>query len=163
MTNPIPKDITLYILDISQIYEIDASIIAGLVMTESASNPYAMRYEPEWRYVYKTKEFSEKIRCTRNTEIIGQKTSWGLIQIMGTVAREMGFMGWFSELCNPPIGLEFGIKYFSKKMRQYVVLDHAISAYNHGRPWLLKDGTYGNQAYVDKVRGYANNLEVYFK
>jgi len=45
------------------------------------------------------------------TELLGQQTSWGLLQIMGAVARERGFKGWLTELCDPTVNLEWGCRH----------------------------------------------------
>jgi len=48
---------------------------------------------------------------TAGTERILQRTSWGLMQIMGAVARERGFRGWLTELCDPAVNLEWGCRH----------------------------------------------------
>jgi soluble lytic murein transglycosylase-like protein len=43
--------------------------------------------------------------------VFARSMSWGLMQLMGEVAREMGFTGtYLSQLCDPPIGLLWGCK-----------------------------------------------------
>jgi len=50
-------------------------------------------------------------RASILTELLGQQTSWGLMQIMGATARERGFRGWLTELCDPATNLEWGCRH----------------------------------------------------
>ena len=63
----------------------------------------AIRYEPGFRARYVTPlEFNP-------TEEIARSISWGLMQVMGQVAREHEFQRPFlSALCDPSAGLTFG-------------------------------------------------------
>ena len=66
-----------------------------------------MRYEPGFlsRYIaplYTTGKLSA-------TEAYTRAMSWGVMQVMGQVAREFGFKeASLSELCDPATGIEFG-------------------------------------------------------
>ena len=92
------------------------------------------------------------------TEEVGQKTSWGYMQVMGSVAREHEFRGWFPELCIPEVGIEYGARHFHKFFKKYGDLKQAISSYNAGNPAIISDGkgklVFKNQIYVDKVLDY---------
>ncbi|HEY6442754.1 MAG TPA: hypothetical protein VIY66_05375, partial [Candidatus Acidoferrales bacterium] len=51
------------------------------------------------------------------TEEIARSISWGLMQVMGQVAREHGFTGKFlSALCNPSLGLDIGCAALASKL-----------------------------------------------
>lgn len=133
---------------------LDPLWVAAIVEVESAGNPWAVRYEPKWRYFIEA-----QIRgVSHDTEVNQQKTSWGLMQVMGTVARELGCDAPFlSVLCSPVVGLEYGCQYLAKQLKRYDgdILD-AVSAYNAGTAKKSADGMYANQSYVDKVkRAYA--------
>lgn len=105
-----------------------------------------MRYERFYRWVYDVDaagpyrgdnhwQVPSPVRWqTRHTELIGQKTSWGPMQIMGATARELGFRGWFPELCGP-LGIEYGARYLRKQFDRYEgeSWEDAIEAYNAGR------------------------------
>jgi soluble lytic murein transglycosylase-like protein len=75
--------------------------------------------------------------------------SWGLMQIMGSVARQYGFKGNLSSLTEPEINIEIGCKHFVSKYS--VEPKDMISAYNAGSPKKTPEGLYVNQGYVDKV------------
>jgi soluble lytic murein transglycosylase-like protein len=56
-------------------------------------------------------------RATRRSEAYARGFSWGLMQVMGQVAREMGFDGTFlSATCDPEQGLAIGCKLLRKKL-----------------------------------------------
>ena len=51
------------------------------------------------------------------TEEMARSTSWGVMQVMGQVAREHGFRGRFlSEICSPMVGIEIGCVVLAKKL-----------------------------------------------
>lgn len=80
-----------------------------------------------------------------------QKTSWGLMQIMGGTARDLGFAGPLTDLMDPELGIFWGCRYFQAHCSQYVQLLDQIAAYNAGQVRRMQDGTYLNQGYVDKM------------
>jgi soluble lytic murein transglycosylase-like protein len=43
-------------------------------------------------------------------------TSWGLMQVMGQSARELGYREFIPELCDPASGLYWGCKIFTRKL-----------------------------------------------
>jgi soluble lytic murein transglycosylase-like protein len=70
-----------------------------------------MRYEPEFRDRYIA------ALGLLPTEEIARSTSWGLMQVMGQVAREHGFKNEFlAELCEPAVGLEMGCLVLARKL-----------------------------------------------
>lgn len=137
--------------------DIDWKLIAAIIMVESGGNPYAMRFETVWRYhlpLGQMIDISQMIGCSLETERMGEATSWGLMQVMGTVAREYGFRGWFTELCDPRLGIKYGIKHLQSKRVKYGSIQDAVSAYNAGNVRKTPGGMFENQRYVDKVFGY---------
>lgn len=96
----------------AQKYGLDSALVCAVCEQESDWNPWAVRYEPAFYSHYvvpilETGHFGA-------TEATMRATSFGLMQIMGEVAREYGFLGPFlSELCDPEIGLDIGCKYLS--------------------------------------------------
>jgi len=133
--------------------QLDHSLVAAIVLAESNGSPFAMRFEPEWKYGFKHEEFAKKLGSSVATEKITQATSWGLMQVMGTVAREYGFIGWLSELCEIKQGLKYGTMHLKAKIAKYG-LPGGISAYNAGSPAKTEKGLYVNQAYVDRIVEY---------
>ena len=138
-------------------YDIDPLLIAAIVQVESNGNTRATRYEPHFRYIYKSSEFSDRIGITKTTEEHHQMTSWGLMQVMGAVAREMGFEGHLNQLCEPEEGLRWGIKKLNQQWEKYGDLDSAIAAYNWGTA-VKRKKEFVNQDYVDRVLMYYNMI-----
>jgi hypothetical protein len=70
-----------------------------------------MRYEPAFRTRYVAP------LGLPPTEEIARSISWGLMQVMGQVAREHGFSGkYLSALCDPAAGLELGCTVLASKI-----------------------------------------------
>lgn len=110
---------------------IDPNLIIAIVWQESAGVPWAYRPEPRYRWLWDVKadkpfrkvsdqeieseNAPEDFCCltgSRNQEWWAQQASWGLMQIMGACAREQNFKGpYLTELCDPYVNLEFGIKH----------------------------------------------------
>ena len=139
-------------------HKLDPLLVASIIQVESAGNTYAMRYEPAWRYHYYAREISQNVGSSLETENKGQATSWGLMQVMGTVAREYGFKGWFSQLCEPELGLKYGCLHLKKKFEKYGSMDKAVAAYNAGNVRYQKSGIFVNERYVDKVMRFFREL-----
>ncbi len=96
-----------------------------------------MRYEPAFRARYVAP------LNLPPTEEIARSTSWGLMQVMGQVAREHGFPGkFFSELCEPENGLEFGSRVLAAKL--------AAASGDRARALLLWNGG-ANPGYAAQV------------
>ena len=67
--------------------------------------------------------------------------SWGLMQVMGQVAREHGFGGELSSLCLPLNGLEIGCLVLDGKIAHAGTIREGLQAWNGG----------GNPSYADEV------------
>lgn len=147
-----PLKVNEIIVNKAKEFAIPEGLLRAIVKTESSGDPFAIRYEPHYRWLYRAEEFANKFYVSVPTEEKAQKTSWGLMQVMGAVAREKGFRGRFlSELCDPEVGLEYGCKHLKGFYNRYGNWKDAIASYNAGSPRKKDDGTYVNQYYVDKV------------
>lgn len=153
-------------------HRLPIELVTAIASVESNFNDHAIRYEPPYRYLWdvrQAKPFRQlrpaelnddrapadfrSILGSRHTEWVGQQMSWGAMQIMGAVARENGFSGWFPELCGEE-GIEFGCRHLAALYRRFHDkwgMDGVISAYNAGSPRKV-GGVFVNQSYVDKVR-----------
>jgi hypothetical protein len=70
-------------------HSLDPALVCAVVEQESAWNPFAIRYEPGFLARYVAPLFTTgKISAT---EAYARSFSWGLMQVMGQVAREHGF------------------------------------------------------------------------
>lgn len=150
MKNPLDPEIWFLVCKIAKEFELDHSLVASIVMVESAGNTYAMRFEPLWKYNFEIQNFAHKSGSSIPTEEVAQSTSWGLMQVMGTVAREHGHTGFLPALCNPETGLRYGCIHLKKKMERFGRIE-GVAAYNSGSPRKTEAGAFTNQDYVDKV------------
>jgi len=108
------------------------ALVCAVIEQESAWNPWAVRYEPGFlsRYVaplYTAGKLSA-------TEAYTRSMSWGLMQVMGQVAREFGFAGTsLPELCDPATGIEFGCLILAARLaRARDDVSAALLAWNGG-------------------------------
>ncbi len=131
-------------------YQLPMHLITAIIKIESGGNRFAVRYEPAFADRYLSKIRINGINpCSDETERHMRACSWGLMQVMGQTAREMGFNEPFlSALCDSETGIEWGCKVLAKKRDLYLA-SHGwpgvISAYNAGKPKL-------DSPYVEKVR-----------
>lgn len=152
------------------VHRIDPTLIAAIVTVESGANPWAWNPEPRYRYFWDVRrqqpfrvislaeERSETpppdfptLGGDRDQEWWGQQASWGLMQIMGAVGREVGFEGiYLPQLCEVERNLEYGCRHlFSLLDWARHDVRQAAAAYNAGRGgWMRAAG----QAYADKVQ-----------
>ena len=119
-------------------YGLNPSLVAAVIEQESSWNPWAIRFEPAFheRYIV-------PLGFTDLTESHARATSFGLMQVMGQVARELGFQGRFlTQLCDPDAGVDIGCRKlqqcFDKHDRDP---ENSLLAYNGG----------GNQFYAKQV------------
>ncbi|HUX29471.1 MAG TPA: lytic transglycosylase domain-containing protein [Thiobacillus sp.] len=136
---------------------LDPRLICALCKVESSWIPWAVRHEPNYKWLYGKLE--DGYPGTVDTELAMQRTSWGLLQIMGAVARERGFRGWLTELCDPSVNLEWGCKHLRWMLdhnNAYGLPDFRIKPEDLAAAWnggtrIVIDGKYKNQSYVDLV------------
>lgn len=142
-------------------HSIPVGIVYGVCMTESNMNPHAARYEPDYKWLF----MPEKVRpgvCSFDTEVMFQKTSIGIMQVMGAVYREYGYRGWLPALFSDvEKQIEFGIRHLSQKFKKYGSINSIaapVAAYNSGHPVFGPDGTLKNEGYVAKVLRYSKHF-----
>ena len=115
---------------------IDAKVFCALIETESGWNTWAARYEPGFkkRYIDPIKSIERFGVTSYATEREHRSTSFGLCQVMGQVAREMGCkVHSLIQLCDPQTGLTYGAKRLKKAMdRKSGVVRAALLDYNGG-------------------------------
>jgi len=90
---------------------LDPALVCAIVEQESAWDPHAILYEPAFRTHYVAP------LGLPPTEEVARSISWGLMQVMGQVAREHGFAGKsLAALCEPTAGLAVGCAVFAAKL-----------------------------------------------
>ena len=90
---------------------LDPALVCAVIEQESAWDVHAILYEPGFRARYVAP------LQLPPTEEIARSISWGLLQVMGQVAREHGFQGKFlSALCDAEAGLEIGFAVLAAKL-----------------------------------------------
>ena len=82
--------------------------ILAVIQQESGFYTYATRYESAFYGKYLGALVNSGLNVSEAT---ARATSWGLMQVMGQTAREMGFAGQsLAELTDPVNGIEFGCR-----------------------------------------------------
>ena len=163
---------------------LDPALVCALCEVGSGWNPWAIRYKPGdlcMDAVCVHEDWS-----SAETEQALQNYAFGLMQIKGNIARERGFDGWLTELCDPATNLEWGcrhIVYMIEHARTYGIRAASaflgepstdpedageieiwgyhteadlFAAWNGGKARIV-DGKYVNEDYVKRVvRAMAN-------
>ena len=150
-----PKLKTKYadlITKVSDEFALDHYLVAAMVATESSFDQFAMRYEPDFRWVHEVEKNAKVWHITDETEHALQSFSYSLLQVMGGTARWQGYDGALMNLCKPEVGLYWGCKYLKYLFKKHGDRDKAILSYNAGSPrWDKEKGMWVNQVYLDKV------------
>jgi soluble lytic murein transglycosylase-like protein len=117
MSEPVHPEIIELARRIAAEHGVDPRLVCAVIEQESAWNPWAVRYEPGFlsRYVaplYTAGKLSA-------TEAYTRAMSWGLMQVMGQVAREFGFdEPSLAELCDAATGIEFGCRILAARLNK---------------------------------------------
>ncbi len=105
----------------AEAHQLDAALVCAICEQESAWNPWAIRYEPAFFAHYVAPQLAAG--QISNTEAQARAFSWGLMQVMGQVAREHNFglgspsaSATLTQLCDPACGLELGCTVFAAKL-----------------------------------------------
>jgi soluble lytic murein transglycosylase-like protein len=126
-------------------HALDSALVCAVVEQESSWDTHAIRYESAFRVRYVAP------LNLSPTEEVARSISWGLMQVMGQVAREHGFAGKFlSSLCDPATGLEIGCDVLASKI--------AAAAGDVARALALWNGG-ANAAYAPEVLARAANYK----
>lgn len=152
----------------ANIYDLDAATVLAVIAQESRGRPGAWNPEPRYRWLWNIHTrapfraltddeiASEKppadFPCPpgvdRDAEWWGQTASWGLMQVMGAVARERGFDRTdLPDLCTPRWGIEYGCQQLAYLQAKFGSGDDLLATYNGG-----PGAAGGNRDYVTEVR-----------
>jgi soluble lytic murein transglycosylase-like protein len=120
-------------------YGLERELVCAVIEQESAWNPFAIRFEPafEARYI------KPALPAAPTTLELTKAMSFGLCQVMGEVAVELGWRGNFlTELCDPDTGVDYGCRKLQRCMlANGQDVRESLLAYNGG----------GNSAYPAQV------------
>jgi soluble lytic murein transglycosylase-like protein len=157
--------------DAARAHNLSPELVCAIIEQESGWDPWAARYEPEFFARYIEPALTRSARTVQNsgailsspavtaaatsrsltsregflneTESRMRAFSWGLMQVMGQVAREHGFNGTsLAQMCDPQIGLDIGCRVFAAKL--------AAAEGNVPRALLLWNGG-ANRGYAEAV------------
>lgn len=117
---------------------VDPVLVKAVVAAESNFNARAFRAEPQIN-----------------------DASYGLMQTLYATAKDMGYAGPPEGLYDPATSVEYGTRYLKRQLVRYQGrTPFAVAAYNSGTAYQKADGSFTNQAYVDRVlRWYARFRE----
>lgn len=148
------------IIKAAQEFRLDANLIRAIVKIESSFNTWANRFEPGCTYAVNISDYAHKLLISYETEENNQHSSWGLMQILGCVSRELNFTDHLTMLCSPEIGLFYGCKQLRRLSDRKDCPQEidVISSYNQGSPLKTPGGLYRNSGYTDKVSGELMSL-----
>lgn len=119
------------ILANAEVFGIDPIVTASQVWTESSGNPGARRREPGFVWFFHPTQgplHDSSLNAEENRrkalDLLGQEefefqtTSHGLLQIMGAIARELGYKGTEQQFYDPDMNLHYGCKKLAACLRQ---------------------------------------------
>jgi soluble lytic murein transglycosylase-like protein len=116
VTEPAPPDLLALAHDAAHRHSLWPELVCAVVEQESAWNRWAIRYEADFYDRYIQPQVSRGA-LTDETEARARAFSWGLMQVMGQVAREHGFAGAsLGALCDPSAGLDVGCRVLAAKI-----------------------------------------------
>lgn len=155
---------------------IPMNVAIAICHQESGLNPWAWNPEPGYIYLWDTKKGEPFRRITsaearssgvpsdfhclagdKDQEFWAQRASWGLMQVMGAVARQHGFKGgYLTEMLDPATNIKYGLRHMEWLWGRFFSkygLDGVIAAYNAGSPRMVGNH-FENQSYVDGVKHF---------
>lgn len=149
------QDLRILATKYARDFDLPPDLVIAICQTESSGDPFASRFEPDYPYLWDNQlnrplanvsagsklvpvpGFKALAGVTPHTEWVHQKTSWGLMQVMGGVARARGWTGPLPALCSALTGLEIGCNHLAHLRDRF--LDGygwagVVAAYNAGNP-----------------------------
>jgi len=119
---------------------VEWELVWAIIQVESKGNPNAIRFEPNFyaKYIDHLPFISAEKIC--------RACSFGLMQIMGETARELGFDQPWNKFFDPAFNVRVGIKFIKRIMSKCDDYERIANYYNTGI-----NSTYWNEDYVRKV------------
>lgn len=136
-------------------YNVDPAIVKAIITQESAWQMFALRYEPNYRYLFQPEIYAKSAFISISTEVNTQKMSWGLGQIMGGLAREQGHKGLMGELFIPQNNINHICIRIAALKKKCDSPEEIFACYNGGLDALkLVNGKFRNDGYVGSAMGH---------
>lgn len=147
-----------FIFDEAELFDVPPDIVAGIILVESSGEQNAFRWEQGFFDRYLNGKSRERLGGhwpdTQTTDIFEEQErtlracSFGLMQVLGQVAREFGFShNNLFDLYDPKINIHFGVMKFAAEVaraKERKVTDPITTA-------LLKYNGGGEPRYPEKV------------
>lgn len=96
-----------FVTPIAMAHGLEPSFVAAVCEQESSWDPWAIRFEPAFEAHY----IKPALPAAPTTRELTKAMSFGLMQIIGETAIELGWDGNFlTELCDPETGVLYGCK-----------------------------------------------------
>lgn len=136
-------------------YDLEPDLVEAVCLHESdGGDPLAVRIEPGFY-----KRYTEPMSFSA-TEEWCRAMSWGLMQVMGQVAREYGFKGcYLTGLLDPETNITYGCRHLANKIKKYGRVDYGLAAYNAGSCRRDEAGSIVNQKYIDAVMAHYKTIK----
>lgn len=147
----------------ARLHGLDPALACAVIEQESGWDTWAVNPEPSYRWLWDFRretpfralrpeerhsevppaDFYAPGWVDRDAEWWCQQMSWGLMQVMGAVARERGLrVKFLTRLCDPAYGIEYGCRHLAHLLKVHDnELRKALLAYNGG----------GNREYPTEV------------
>ena len=146
------------VIDTANKYQIDPKMLDAIIAKESTYDPYAIQYEPKYKWLTDPAKYAAMNKTSVEFEIELQKTSLGLAQIMGGTIRWLGHKKQLVRLFDPKENITFACLYIKTLQKRYSRPTDIISAYNAGTVVIEESRDYSNQSYVDSVLDWMKKL-----
>lgn len=152
--------------DIGRVFGIEPRLLKAIATAESSLSPNAIRFEPAFNYLKDVEVFAKQTGVSVDTERMLQRCSFGLVQIMGGTARDLGYSGPLAAfISDPAAALSYGARYLVSLYSRYGVVGQAkgwaepvVAAYNAGSARKGSEGKWENEGYVRRVEKIYKSL-----
>jgi soluble lytic murein transglycosylase-like protein len=128
----------------ASVYGLDPILVCAVIEQESDWEPWSIRYEDAFYNHYVDPSGVQR----SSTEYRARAFSWGLMQIMGEVARELGFTGHLASLCDPATGINWGCRKLQQCLKSTTSVHDALQRWNGGG-----DPNYANEV-IARMKNY---------
>lgn len=104
------EDIIRVVQQVAPGFDLDPALVCGIIQRESSFSPAVTRFEPAFK-----ERYLDKLHLPED-ETKARATSYGLMQLLGESAREMGFAEPLVNLLDPDTNITWGCRWLKHKM-----------------------------------------------